>query len=407
MLRSLPVLTLLLIRSVCAGPAPAVFPGAGWTIVPPAAQGVDAARLDEAIAYLAENAGRDGVGEVVIVRRGVVIWQGDATRRMHGVWSATKSFTSTCLGLLIDDGKCTLDTRAKDVVPELAGAYPAVTLRHFATMTSGYRAIGDEPQGTYRHGPSRTPFKPDPRPLFAPGAHFCYWDSAMNQFGHVLTRIAGEPLDQLFKRRIADPIGMDPREWRWGDFGVVDGLRVNGGSGNHSRHVFISARQLARLGLLFLQRGQWNGRQLLSPAWIEQATAVQVPPDLTRGSPDSRTAGAGIYGFNWWVNGRGPNGALAWPEAPPRTFAAMGHNNNVLFVIPEWEMVVVRLGLDSVDRVIGDARWSAFLGMIGAARAAAEIAAPRVTSPVSPGVGTRDRAPVPAPNPANSHEDGS
>jgi CubicO group peptidase (beta-lactamase class C family) len=68
----------------------------------------------------------------------------------------------------------------------------------------------------------------------------------------------------LFKRRIADLIGMNPSAWKWGDFGVVDGVRINGGSGNGNKHIFISARELARLGHLFLNQGQWNGRALIS-----------------------------------------------------------------------------------------------------------------------------------------------
>jgi CubicO group peptidase (beta-lactamase class C family) len=114
----------------------------------------------------------------VIVRHGRMILKGVDIDRVHGVWSVTKSFTGTALGLLIDDGKATLDTRAAALVPELAAHYPNATLRHFATMTSGYRAVGDEPQGDYRHGPSSTPFLPA-RPLFSPpGSQFAYWDSA-------------------------------------------------------------------------------------------------------------------------------------------------------------------------------------------------------------------------------------
>jgi hypothetical protein len=60
----------------------------------------------------------------------------------------------------------------------------------------------------------------------------------MNQFGHVLTRIAGEPLEELF-RRVAGAIGMNPKKWDWCDFGKVDGLVVNGGAGNHDKHVRI------------------------------------------------------------------------------------------------------------------------------------------------------------------------
>ncbi|MCK4628213.1 MAG: serine hydrolase, partial [Sedimentisphaerales bacterium] len=208
-----------------------VFPRADWQEVRPEEQNVDSVRLNAAVSYLKDNSGRDKVRELVIIRNGYMIWKGDNIDKMHGIWSATKSFTSTVLGLLIDDGKATLDTKAGDYLPDMAATYPDITLRHFTTMTSGYYAVGDEPRGRYRHGPSKTPFKPGPKPLFTPpGSRYAYWDSAMNQFANTLTRIAKEPIKDLFKRRIADPIGM--KNWKWGDWGTIDGLLVNGGAGN-------------------------------------------------------------------------------------------------------------------------------------------------------------------------------
>ena len=147
-----------------------------------------------------------------VVRRGYVIHEGDHVDNVHGVWSCTKSFTSTCLGLLVDDRKCKLDSRAYKWVRDLRKEYRRVELRHFTTMTSGYRAVGDVTRESYTHGPSKTPFEPS-EPLFKPGEKYAYWDSAMNQFAHVLTQIAEEPLDEFFKRHIADPIGMNPDQW--------------------------------------------------------------------------------------------------------------------------------------------------------------------------------------------------
>src|SRR5262245_23309719 len=143
-----------------ASAADMVFPGKAWEEATPQSQGMDAEKLAAAIAYLKENSGRDGVNELVIIRNGRMIWNGDDVDKVHGIWSCTKSFTSTALGLLIDDGKCTLDTKAKDYVPELADKYGEITLRQLTTMTSGYRAAGDEPRGKYSHGPSSTPFVP-------------------------------------------------------------------------------------------------------------------------------------------------------------------------------------------------------------------------------------------------------
>jgi len=344
------------------------FPGKEWEEATPRSQELDGEKLAGAVAYLKANSGRDGVNELVIIRNGRLIWKGDNIDKVHGVWSCTKSFTSTALGLLIDDGKCTLDTKAKDYVPELADKYAEITLRHLTTMTSGYRAAGDEPKGKYSHGPSSTPFVPGLEPLFAPGEKYAYWDSAMNLFGLVLTRIAGEPLEELFRRRIADPIGMNPKAWDWGDFSNDRGVVVNGGSGNSNKHMFISAREMARFGHLYLNRGKWNGSQLIRPEWIAAATATQVPATLPWGHPPSNIDGRGVYGFNWWTNGLKADGHRHLPGAPEGTFAAWGHNNNLLFVIPEWNIVVVRLGLDEADGRISGQTWGEFIQRVGAAK---------------------------------------
>jgi len=192
----------------------------------------------------------------------------------------------------------------------------------------------------------------------------------MNQFANVLTRIAGEPIEDLFRRRIAAPIGMREGKWDWRDFGTVDGLVVNGGSGNHNRHVFICAREMARLGQLFLNKGNWDGKRLIGAQWVEQATRNQVPAALPLGHPESGISGPGMYGFNWWVNGIKPDGNRKWPGVPSGAYAASGHNNNDMFVIPPWAMVVVRLGLDQGGEggfEISDQVYAEFLRRIGEA----------------------------------------
>src|SRR5688572_2190388 len=77
------------------------FPGAGWQEAAPEALGLDSSKVRTAVDYLERNAPRDGVGELVIVRYGRVVWKGGNADKVHGVWSMTKSFTSTVLGLLV------------------------------------------------------------------------------------------------------------------------------------------------------------------------------------------------------------------------------------------------------------------------------------------------------------------
>jgi CubicO group peptidase (beta-lactamase class C family) len=84
---------------------------------------------------------------------------------------------------------------------------------------------------------------------------------------------------------------------------------------------------------------------------VREATRAQVPASVKVADTDRRDLdGSGVYGFNWWTNGEQADGARLLPHAPPGTFLALGLHHNVLLVVPEWEMVVVRLGEDDEPR---------------------------------------------------------
>ena len=247
-----------------------------WRMEKPEDQGIDSRKLAKALSFLEECCGPDGTRETVLVRNGAVVWTGDKPDSLHQVYSCTKSFTSTVLGLLVADGKCDLDTPAADILPRLAEKYPGLTLRHLVTMTSGYNAVGK----TYDEDGSLD-FTVPADPLFAPGTMYCYWDDPTNLLGHLLAMIAGRSMEEIFRERIADPIGMT--RWAWGSFDPRDGLSCNGGSGNHSKGVSVTPSDMARFGLLHLRGGRWGDRRLLDPAWVAAATTVQVPvaPSIT------------------------------------------------------------------------------------------------------------------------------
>ena len=336
-----------------------VFPGKDWQEEAPESQAVDSRKLEAAVRYLEEHSGSSGVKRLVVVRNGRVIWKGAQSDRRQKVWSVAKAITSTAQGLLIEDGKCTLETLAKDFSPHLARQYGGVTLRHFATMTSGYDGVG----GWYDCDAQKTRCDAnalaDPAPpVFAPGTKFMYWDEAMMQYGHTLTKIAGEPLPDYLKRRIFDPIGVKRIVWQTDETGKVP---------NWTGGLEISASDLARFGHLFLNHGDWNGRQLITETWVREATRVQVPASLPAGQPTSSRLGSGVYGYHWWPNGMTPDGKRRWPDAPIGTYARSGYNNNDLFVIPAWKMVIVRLGLDQRDHNITTAEYNEFLKLVGEA----------------------------------------
>jgi CubicO group peptidase (beta-lactamase class C family) len=313
------------------------------------------ADLQSAIDYLKGHCKSDGVRELIIIKDGKTIHEGNNTARVHNIWSCSKSFTSTALGLLISEGKCSLDTLAADIDPNLRALYPNATLRDFTTMTSGFSAKGRSRWDNENSDWSLTPYEPE-TPHFAPGSAYAYWDEAQMTLGRLLTRVAKQNLRDYLDERVFQPIGMGEVEWL--HEGEIDEIPICNGCTN----VKLNAKQLAMFGQLFLNKGQWKGKQIIPSEWIEQATGNQVPVDLPVGDTDRRNVrGSGAYGFNWWVNG----GENRMPDLPPKTFYASGLHHNVLFVIPEWNMVVVRMGTDGNPPFGKHNVWNYFLKKVG------------------------------------------
>jgi len=364
-----------------AGPS-VVFPRARWDQATPRSQGIDEVKLRSAIAHMEKAFGPDGARQLVIVRNGRLIWQGPDSEACHEIYSATKVFTSTVLGVLIGDGACTLDTRVVELLADLDDRHPAygrITLGQLASMRGGYRGkvvrvLPGQPWGDpceYALRPEKPEFEP-------PGSQIAYNDHDVHLLGRVLaTRLAKEPLNVFFKRRIADPIGMT--RWEWGVSGRADGmdhcnaagtpaLKANGG-------VRTTPGELARLGWLYLNRGAWNGKQVLPAAFVDQATSNQVPANLPG---RSRSLLAGAYGLYWWTNGVMATGKRRWPAAPPRTCGAHGASTNFCVIVPEWNLVIARLGHKPIPGtyVQQDRAWDEFFALLGAAMLAPPAAAP-------------------------------
>jgi CubicO group peptidase (beta-lactamase class C family) len=296
-----------------------IFPEADWVAAAPAEEGIDPARLLEALDGLKQDLGpRCNLDHAVLIRRGRLVWQTTraAEKTPLHIWSATKSLASSTLGAMIDRGFCTLDTKAADYLAELREHYPEVTLKHLFTMTSAIRFEKKAPLGP---------------PYGKPGTGYGYCDENISVGGRALEAIAKRPLDALFKEYLADPIGMRIDRWspRIAAFGV-----------------HASTHDLARFGHLFLNHGRWKDRQILSEAWVTLATRVQVPKEMPHVYGKHRkdpNTDSGRYGIAWWINGIMPDGKRPYPDAPEGLFKASGWQGNRLFVVPEWGLVFVVL----------------------------------------------------------------
>jgi CubicO group peptidase (beta-lactamase class C family) len=316
--------------------APAtIFPDKDWATASPDSMGVHPDTLRAALDFLAQFCKEDGLEETMVIRHGRVIWSGDSLTKVHDIWSCTKSFVSTAAGLLAAEGKIELDQPVATHEPSLAALYPEATYRHFLTMTSGYNAQGSTRwESDVSEDWSLTPFTPA-APLFEPGTAYAYWDEAMIMLGRALTIASEVSLENYLAETLLYPIGIEDWTW-WYEEALPDGTAINfGGTG-----LKMCAQDQARFGLLFLNDGVWDGDRILPEGWVAEATRNQVPTTIALADTDRKsTDGRGIYGYNWWVINKGTDALVAG------AFTS-GLNHNVCLIIPEWDMVIVRQGVD-------------------------------------------------------------
>lgn len=311
-----------------------VFPEKNWAPPPADTTAIAPEKVQEAMDYLKTVVGKDGNIGTMIIQNGYLLWAGDNIAHKDIIWSCTKSITSTCLGLLWDDGKCSPDDLASKYLPGLAKDYPTVTLKHLATFTSGLHLEN---------------LTLDPGPPNFPTGTAIHYSPETDLLAYILTKIAGEPLRELFKRRIADPIGMDPDGWEWKSVNTRDGIAINGGAGMSENGMYMNAKNLARFGWLFANGGNWNGKQLISKKYIDYATVPHVDAGMPLHDPNGWYKPLpGRYGLNWWTNGVDAAGKRLWPSVPASAFAAQGNKNNICIIVPEWKLVLVRTARDEI-----------------------------------------------------------
>jgi len=253
----------------------------------PEAQGVSSA----AIRAFVEAADKkvDTMHSFMLVRHGHVVaeewWKPEAAEKPHVMHSLSKSFTSTAVGLAVAEGKLSVDDPVLKFFPEDAPAEPspklkAMRVRDLLTMSTGHEM---EPKFTPNEPWVRT-FLSHPVP-HKPGAHFQYNSPATHMLSAIVTKVTGATVLEYLKPRLFEPLGIENPEW-----GSSPQGNTYGGWG-----LKIRTEDVAKFGQLYLQKGQWNGRQLVPKNWIEQATAKQV----SNGSDPTKDWDQG-YGFQFW-----------------------------------------------------------------------------------------------------------
>lgn len=277
----------------------------------------------------------------LVLRSGAKVVSWGDTQQVDFTFSAAKSYLSMLAGIAVMDGLIRdLDEPVGRTVHDGGFEGPhngAITWRHLLQNTSewegtlfGKSDVIDRNRNLAVEGKGH---KGDPRPLRAPGEYWEYNDVRVNRLSLALLRRFGRPLPEVFAERIMRPIGASS-DWSWHGYrtsGVeVDGQIIESVSGgtHWGGGMLIHAEDQARLGLLMLRRGDWNGKQVLPETWIaESLRPCRLKP---------------VYGFLWWLN----TGHGRYASAPESSFFASGAGGNITWVDPDHDLVAVMRWLD-------------------------------------------------------------
>ena len=317
--------------------------GDGWAAGTPESVDLSSAALCPVVTWL-ENWKEADVHAILVVRHGKLVFEhyftgtddrmGHSTGTLkfgpdvkHDERSVSKSITSLLVGIAIDRGWIkSVDQPVMPFFPQYADLRTPekdrITLRDLLTMSSGLAWDEfDVPYTSSDNSEIRMNESPDPyryvlsQPVVTPpGQLWNYSSGSTELLGAILRKATGKPLDQLAKELLFEPLGITDVEW----------YQMKGGNPMAAAGLRLRPRDLAKIGQLVLQRGTWNGKQIVSARWIQDATSPKINGFMIF-----------FYGYQFWL-GRSlvQEHAVDWA-------AAWGLGGQRVFILPALDLVVV------------------------------------------------------------------
>ncbi|QTD48027.1 serine hydrolase domain-containing protein [Sulfidibacter corallicola] len=311
------------------GPGACRDPGSLPRYATPEDAGFSADKLAQArLAYDATNS----AAFLALYRGKVLVSWGDVSRR-YLCHSIRKGFLSGLYGMFAQEGVIELDATLADL--GIDDATPLTSIEKQATVADLLKARS----GIYLPAASTTSTGRPARGSHAPGTHFHYNNWDFNALGTIFEQQTGHGVHEAFAQFLAEPLAMQ-------DFHVVDGFDLfeRFRSQHPAYHFRVTARDMARIGQLYLQHGAWDGRQVIPASWIQESTSSHSEIDV---------GAANGFGYMWWIEKTGG-------------YSTRGSGGHIIRVIPEEELVYVRrvntdrrdqgAGLSEVEHLILDAK---------------------------------------------------
>ena len=345
--------------TAAAAPAAAQASGPGVAPLPPVAnklpraspesQGVSSQAL---LAFIeALDGSVDTMNSVVVVRHGQVIaegwWAPFGADTPHQMFSLTKSFTSTAVGLAQAEGKLSVDDLVLKYFPDITPAagndfQKAMRIRDLLAMSSGHRT---EPSFAGSSSWTKTYF--DHPVLHKPGTIFLYNTPNSYILSAIVQKATGQKEADYLQSRLFTPLGIGTPRWETSP----EGINI-GGYG-----LWLRTEDIARFGQLYLQKGQWQGKQLVPADWVAAATTRQT----SNGSSPTSDWDQG-YGYQFW-------------RSRNKTFRGDGAHGQFCMVLPEQDTVVAMTSGTRNMQGVMNVVWEKLLPALGAAKLPENLAA--------------------------------
>jgi CubicO group peptidase (beta-lactamase class C family) len=295
----------------------------GWKTSTPEAQGMDSQKLYGMIKYIQGL----GIDSLLIARNGFIVTEAyfysNTKSSVHDLRSCTKSVTSALVGIAIEEGYIKgvdskiLDLFAQYKFENMDENKKNIALKHLLTMSAGFEwnedySLPNEKNPAYQisSSPDSIRFLLNRKLVEEPGKVFHYNSGQSDLLSSILTKATGMDTFTYAEKKLFQPLGITEKYW-----GTFSDGTVCGAAG-----LNMCTRDMAKFGTLYLNKGKWNGRQIVPEKWVEDSTKKQIDADFN--------GTAGGYGYQWWLNRFGG-------------YSARGIYGQYIFVMPELKMVVV------------------------------------------------------------------
>ncbi|NOU97451.1 serine hydrolase [Paenibacillus sp. LMG 31456] len=301
------------------------WPTKGWKTAKPEEHGVDSAALAEMV----EQFKGHNLHSFALIRDGYLLAEGynqetDADKRQP-MYSVTKSVTSAITGMAIQEGILKgVDQKLKDFFPEVQKDEKKanITIGNILTMTSGleWDNKGDRSSNEMADSPNWIKYVIDKPVVAQPGTVFNYSNGSSHLMSGILQEALGIPINYYAKSKLFDPLGISNAAW-----GVdPQGVAVGGWS------LQLTTRDMAKFGLMYLHKGQWENKEIVPSKWVEASVQQKVEQPIIDGTH-------GGYGYFWWLK---PISNEQNEVLDHDVFYASGSGGQRIFVIPDYNLIL-------------------------------------------------------------------